>query len=155
MTADLPRQDLLLVDRYLDGALSPDEMVAVKRRFEADPGLRAMLRDRQALRRGFAAGRGDVVAAPSGFAAQVVAAARRLPVVDIEVAAAATVLCRRVMFAAAALLLAALLWQSGLFAGNGDGTLQAAPDEAQQVIDELDAAIARSGGVVRGEAAGK
>ena len=50
-------------------------------------------------------------------------------------------LCRRILLAAAIVCAASLLWHSGLFAGRGDGTLEAAPDEVAEVIKALDARI--------------
>lgn len=140
MNSDLSRPDLLLIDRYLDGALRADELTAARIRLEAEPALRIGLQERMQLRRGFEAGRGAVYGAPDGFAAGVVAAARRLPIAEDAVETVSR-LCRRIVFAAAAIVLAAVLWQSGLFHERGNGTLQAAPDEAARIIDALDAKI--------------
>jgi hypothetical protein len=142
MNSDLSRGDERLLDRFLDGTLSPGEVASCQRRLEGEPLLRAALRDRTRLRRGFAAGRGTAFAAPAGFAARVVAAARRLPpAADDPESADVVRFCRRVLLAAAIVVAATLLWHSGLFASPGDGTLQAAPDEIDRVIDALDAKI--------------
>jgi len=142
MTRAPSNQDLLLLDRFLDGAMSEAEMADCRSRLEAEPRLRAALQDRQRLRRGFAAGRDAVVTPRPGFAASVVAATRRLPVgTGDEQTGVVVRFCRRALLAAAALVAAALLWQSGVFHDRGDGTLQAAPDEAQRIIDALDARI--------------
>ncbi len=139
MSPDLSRQDLVLLDRYLDAALSADEQVTLRRRLDAEPLLRQGLQQRSQLRRGFHAGRAAVFTAPVGFADGVLAAARRLP--HVEIGAVAGRFCRRLLLAAAAVLLAALVWQSGLLREQGNGTLEAAPDAAQRVIDALDAKI--------------
>jgi hypothetical protein len=139
---DLANHDLQMLDRFLDGAMSADEQAACRRRLEAEPELRAGLQLRKGLRRGFAAGRAAAFAPRPGFAEGVVAAARRLPAARADESVAATVrICRRLLLVAAALVAAALLWQSGLFRERGDGTLQAAPAEAQRIIDALDAKI--------------
>src|SRR5262245_759507 len=142
MTTDCTQKDMLLIDRYLDGALASAELAAAKTRLEAEPALRACLQARTRLRRGFVAGRAATFAAPAGFAEGVVAAARRLPVAPGEPAERTVRVCRRLLIAAAAVMIGALLWRSGLFREGGNGTLQAAPDAAQRVIDALDAKIA-------------
>src|SRR5262249_2387585 len=128
--------------RYLDGALASAELAAAKARLEAEPALRACLQERARLRRGFEAGRAATFAAPAGFAEGVVAAARRPPVAARRPGGGGVRLCRRLLIAAAAVMIGALLWRSGLFREGGNGTLQAAPDAAQRVIDRLDAKIA-------------
>jgi anti-sigma factor RsiW len=138
---DSTQKDLLLIDRYLDGALASSELAAAKARLEAEPALRACLQERTRLRRGFVAGRAATFAAPAGFAESVVAAARRLPETGEPVEPTVR-MCRRLLIAAAAVIVGVLLWRSGLFREAGNGTLQAAPDAAQRVIDALDAKIA-------------
>lgn len=147
---NVPARDLLLLDRFLDGALSADELAVCRRRLEAEPALRQALQQRTRLRAGFDAGREQVFAPRAGFAEGVVAAARRLPVAGDEVAAvgAAVRTCRRMLLVAAAVAAAAVLWQSGLFRDRGDGTLRAAPDEASRILDALDAEV-RAGAVDR------
>jgi hypothetical protein len=137
MNSDPTRDDERRLDRFLDGALSAAEAAGLRRRLDGEPLLAAALQERMRLRRGFAAGREAVFVPPAGFAARVVAAARLLP--PDRAAADVVALCRRVLLAAAVVLGAALLWRSGLFASPGDGTLQAAPDEVDRVIDLLDA----------------
>lgn len=140
--SDLANHDLQMLDRFLDGAMSADEQFACRQRLEAEPLLRTGLQQRRQLRRGFEAGRASAFAPRPGFAEGVVGAARRLPAANGDETAAATIrICRRLLLVAAALVAAALLWQSGLFRDRGDGTLQAAPAEAQRIIDALDAQI--------------
>lgn len=146
----IPKKDLLLLDRFLDGALVGDELQSCRQRLERDPVLRKALQQRKAMRRGFEAGRANAHEPSPGFAANVVAAARRLPVVvDGEGDSSAAVgLCRRLLIAAAVVVAATALWHSELFHEGGDGTLQASPDEVQRTIDELDARIGRDAGGV-------
>lgn len=144
-------QDLLLLDRFLDGALAESEAQACRRRLEGEPALRRTLQQRQALRRGFAAGRAEAFAPPAAFAASVLAAARRLPApADRDSSRDIATLCRRILVVAAAVITAAVLWQSGLLRGAGDGTLQAAPGEVRQVLEELDAGIRAQAGRAEG-----
>jgi len=140
-------RDCRLLDRFLDNALTGDELAACRRRLELEPALRAQLQERAWLRRGFTAGRDDGVRPPAGFAAGVVAAARRLPA-----AAGAgdprdfVQLCRRLLLVAAAVLVVSAVWHSGLFSGATEDTLQAAPDEVKQVLELLDARIRQAAG---------
>lgn len=140
MSADLSRQDLLLVDRFLDGELAGEALAAARLRLEREPLLREALQQRRQMRVGFAAGREAVFAAPKGFTDGVLAAARRLPTGE-AVAEVASTFCRRVLWLAAAVVLGAVVWQSGLVRGCRTESLQAAPDEIQRVIDDLDAKV--------------
>jgi hypothetical protein len=141
MSSGLNREDVRMLDRFLDDALADAELAACRRRLEAEPELYRGLQQRARLRRGFHADRDTAFAPPPRFAAAVVDAARRLPAVAEPDTAATVRACRRLLLAAAAVMAAALIWQSGLFRDRGDGTLQAAPDEAQRIIDALDAEI--------------
>lgn len=141
MNQPVSRDDERLLDRFLDDALSAEALSACRRRLEQEPQLRAALQQRQSLRQGFRAARGQTFAAPASFAGNVVAAARRLPV-DRSEDPDLMVLCRRLLVAAAAILVVAALWSSGLFRSGGSGDLQAAPDEVQRLIQELDAKAA-------------
>lgn len=138
MNQPVSRDDERLLDRYLDDALPAEALGECRRRLEQEPQLRAALQARQHLRRGFQVARSQTFAVPTGFAASVVTAARRLPVDRSEDLDLVTV-CRRLLVAAAAILVVALLWSSGLFRAADSGDLQAAPDEVQRLIQELDA----------------
>ncbi len=140
MSADLSRQDQLLVDRFVDGELAGEALAAARLRLEREPLLRAAVQQRRQLRAGFAAGRETVFAAPKNFADGVLAAARRLPTGE-AIGDVAVTACRRVLWLAAAVAIAAVVWQSGLFRGCDTGSLQAAPDEIRRVIDDLDAKV--------------
>lgn len=146
----IPKKDLLLLDRFLDGALVGDELQSCRQRLERELALRKALQERKAMRRGFEVGRSAAHEPSAGFAANVVAAARRLPVVvdDEGESSAAVVMCRRLLIAAAVVVAATVLWHSELFHEGDDGTLQASPDEIQRTIDELDARIGRDAGGV-------
>jgi len=138
----LSNKDLQLLDRFLDGALSGAELQACRHRLETEPAFRKELQQRRGLRRGFEAGRETAFEPSPDFAASVVMAARRLPVVDAEGdSAGSATLCRRILIAAALVLAATILWHSELFHDGGEDTLQASPDEVQRTIDELDARI--------------
>jgi hypothetical protein len=145
MSSEPNRHDVRLIDRFLDGAMSDVELAACRRRLEAEPALSRCLQQRARLRAGFHADRDAGPAPPAAFADRVVAAARRLPAVAEPDEGATIRVCRRILLAAAAVVAAALLWQSGLFRDRNDGTLQAAPDEAQRIIDALDAQISARG----------
>lgn len=144
MSALLKDQDLMLLDRYLDGELSPEQRAICAARLAAEPALRAGLEERTQLRRAFRAdggGGGRFVPRP-GFADRVLAATHRLPVeVAADSASNVVKLCQRILLVAAAVFAAAMLWQSGMFTDGGDSSLQAAPDEVQQIVDDLDAKI--------------
>lgn len=144
MTKTLSDQDLILLDRFLDGELAPEARAALQQRLLAEPSLRDGLSERTQLRAGF---RADLDSGPGfrprpGFADRVLQASHRLPVetgTDGEVSIVR--FCRRILLVAAAVFAAAMLWQSGLFGTGGEGSLQAAPDEAQRIVDDLDARI--------------
>jgi anti-sigma factor RsiW len=151
MTPQLSDQDLMLLDRYLDGELSPAQATSCNARLAAEPALRAGLQARADLRRPFRVGVGDGFVPRPGFAGRVLASARRLPVdAGGEAAAGAVHLCKRILLIAAAVFAAAMLWQSGVFTGGADPSLQAAPDEAQRIVDDLDARVReRAAGAAR------
>ena len=48
---------------------------------------------------------------------------------------------KSILLVAAAVFAAALLWQGAMSWGRGPESLQAAPDEAQRIVDDLDAKI--------------
>jgi hypothetical protein len=50
-------------------------------------------------------------------------------------------LCKRILLVAAAVFAAAMLWQGAVTFSGGSSSLQAAPDEAQRIVDDLDARI--------------
>jgi anti-sigma factor RsiW len=137
---EISRGDELLLDRFLDGALTAEALAECRRRLEDERALRAALRERMRLRRGFIAGRDAVFVPPAGFASRVLEATRRLPPA-VDAGIDVIVVCRRILLAAAIVCAASLLWHSGLFVQHGDGTLQAAPDEAAEVIKALDERI--------------
>ncbi len=132
----------MMIDRFLDGELDGELLARCRDRLAADPGLRAVLQEREQLRRGFREGRSAAARAPAGFGAQVIAAARRLPSIDrSETDATVVRFCQRLLIAAAAIVVMAVIWQSGVLQGGGDGRLQASPDEVQGIIDGLDQGI--------------
>lgn len=142
MSTSPTTQDLILLDRFLDGELSDEQRAALQQRLLAEPALRSGLEERTRLRSAFAADAGPGFRPRSGFADRVLAASRRLPVESSGEGEAAVVqFCRRILLVAAAVFAAAMLWQSGMFGSGGEGSLQAAPDEAQRIVDELDARI--------------
>lgn len=144
MTKSLSNPDLMLLDRFLDGELAPEARAALQQRLLAEPALRDGLAERTQLRTAF---RAEADAGPgfrprAGFADRVLQASRRLPVeTGTDGEASIVRLCRRILLVAAAVFAAAMLWQSGLFGTGGEGSLQAAPDEAQRIVDDLDARI--------------
>lgn len=158
----LSATDERLLHRFLDGELPDQEAAACRTRLEsgleADAVLRQGLQELQQMRRVVAAARAPLVAAPAGFTAGVLAAARRLPsreqMQKLEVEQAAVgqglmTLCRRLLIAAAVLFCVGLAWQSGLFGDRRADTLQAAPGDVQREMDRLDALI-QSGAVIQG-----
>jgi anti-sigma factor RsiW len=145
---NISASDERLLHRFLDGALAGEEAVACRSRLAAEPALRQGLAGLQQLRAAFAEARQPVMAAPAGFTAGVLAAARRLPTqVELReagdwdaVAGPGMVrLCRRLLLAAAVLFGLGLLSQSGLFGDGRADTLQAAPDEVHREMQRLDA----------------
>jgi anti-sigma factor RsiW len=138
MNPVIPDRDERLLDRFLDGVLHGAELAACRARLEQEPALRAALQARQRLRAGFRAGREHAFAPPAGFAANVLAEARRLPEIDRTDGADMMRICRRLLLVAAALFAASLIWHSGLLRRSDDGSLQAAPGEVQRIIDDLD-----------------
>jgi hypothetical protein len=147
MSSPLSDQDLRLLDRYLDEALEGPALDSIRQRFAAEPALRAGLQQRMELRRATKAAAATQFAPRAGFADRVVAASRRLPEPAPEVGEELVKLCKRILLVAAAVFAAALLWH-GATTWIGDAeSLQAAPDEAKQIVDDLDAKIrARAGG---------
>ncbi len=143
--SDLVRGDQQLLQRLLDGELSPEATATLEARLLAEPALRAGLERERGLRAGFVAGRPTAMAAPAGFAAGVMAAVRRQPSRRELVAEQAAVdlgqMCRRILIAAAILIAVGLAWHSGLFAGRAHDQLQAAPDEIRHEMERLDALI--------------
>jgi anti-sigma factor RsiW len=156
----LSANDERLLHRFLDGELPELEAAACRARLVAEPTLREGLQGLQQLHRVFTVSAAPGVAAPAGFTAGVLAAARRLPSreqmrqVDAEQAAVEQglrVLCRRLLIAAAVLFSLGLAWQAGLLGDRRADTLQAAPALVQDEMERLDALIQsgaiRSGGI--------
>lgn len=141
MSAELPDRDLQLIDRYLDGALPDDAVAALRARLVAEPRLRSGLQQRTELRRAVRAGSEVSFAPRAGFADRVLAASRRLPEPEVADGADLVRLCKRILLVAAAMFAAALLWQGAMSLGRSPESLQAAPDEAQRIVDDLDAKI--------------
>jgi anti-sigma factor RsiW len=141
MTAPLADRDLQLLDRYVDGALEGPALDALRARLAAEPALRAGLQQRNELRRTVRAS-ADVAFSPrAGFADRVLAASRRLPEPEQEAGVEMVRLCKRILWVAAAVFAAAMLWQGAMTFSGGSSSLQAAPDEAQRIVDDLDARI--------------
>lgn len=141
MTSPLPDQDLRLLDRYLDDALEGPALDALRQRLAAEPALRAGLQQRADLRRATKAAASAQFTPRIGFAGRVVAASRRLPEPGREVGDEIVNLCKRILLIAAAVFAAALLWHGATTWNGGADSLQAAPDEAQRIVDDLDARI--------------
>ncbi len=139
MSASVSDQDLMLLDRYLDGELADEARAACKERLAREPLLQRALGERMRLRAAFQPAPATFAARP-GFADRIASAARRQPSPDAS-APQVVRLCKRLLLCAAAVVAAALLWQSGLLSAAGPGSLQAAPDAAQKIIDDLDARI--------------
>lgn len=147
MTSPLPDKDLVLLDRYLDEALDGPALDALRERLAAEPALRAGLQERVSLRRATKAAAAVQFSPRAGFAGRVVAASRRLPEPGPEVGDEIVTLCKRILLIAAAVFFAALLWHGATTWNGGADSLQAAPDEAQKIVDDLDAKIrARAAG---------
>ncbi len=139
------------VMRCLDGEMSVSELAEFERQQAADPALAEQVAEARRLAEVFAVDRHTSgVEVPVGFAAGVLEAARRAPLVDsprtleLEVTGvqqqeivAATHLARVLMVAAAALAGVALLVFAGLLRQTESRYLEASPAEIQQVIDEL------------------
>jgi len=141
MTAELPDRDLQLIDRYLDGDLQGDALDALRARLVAEPRLRTGLQQRSELQRAVRASAETSFAPRAGFADRVLAASRRLPEPEVADGADLVRLCKSILLVAAAVFAAALLWQGAMSWGRGPESLQAAPDEAQRIVDDLDAKI--------------
>lgn len=141
----LSTRDLRLLHRFLDGAMGGDEVVAFRTRVEAEPQLRQELQALQQQQRAFQDARQPVVAAPAGFTAGVLAAARRLPnrteLHESEASEGMRRLCRRLLIAAALLFGLGLAWHVGVFGDDRADTLQAAPGDVKREMDRLDALI--------------
>ncbi len=139
----LSHQDELLLQRHLDGELDAAASAALRARLAAEPELAKGLDEARALRTGFLVGRATAMRPSASFTGKVLAAARQLPsrreLEQADVAERAMRVCRRILLAAALLAGVGLLWQFGAARSGGSGQLQAVPDEAQRVIDELDA----------------
>jgi anti-sigma factor RsiW len=140
--------DSLLVQRFLDGELSPEAGAALRARLAAEPDLAAAVEAARALRVPFAAAKA-APGAPAGFAGRVVAAVRQLPSrAQLEGAEAAAVVlrvCRRVLVAAAVLFAVGLAMRSGWLELGLGAPLQAAPDEVQSELQRLDRLILERG----------
>lgn len=151
---NLSNDDRKNLHRFLDGELDAAAAAAFRERMAADPELRGELAGERALRAGFVAARADVVVAPTGFTAGVLASVRRLPARDQierqEVGDRVVRLCRRLLLAAAVLFGLGLVWHSGLFEERAD-RLEAAPDEIQREMERLDALIRADSGEVGGQ----
>lgn len=147
MSSPLSDQDLRLLDRYLDEALEGSALDSLRQRLAAEPALRAGLQQRMDLRRATKAAASLQFSPRAGFADRVVASSRRLPESGPEVGDEIVKLCKRILWIAAAVFAAALFWHGATTWNGGAESLQAAPDEAQQIVDELDAKIrARAAG---------
>jgi anti-sigma factor RsiW len=140
---DLPERDRMLLQRHLDGELDGAASTAFAARLAAEPSLARAAAAERALRGVLATARGDVRRAPPSFAANVVAAARRLPtrqqLEQADVAAGAVSLCRRLLLAAAIVAGLGLVWHSGLVHLGQPQPLQAAPGDVKREMDRLDA----------------
>jgi len=136
--------DSKTLHRFLDGELDAAASAAFRTRLLAEPELRQLLAAEQQLRGGFVAARAEVVAAPAGFTAGLLAAVRRLPSRDQleqqEVGERVVRLCRRLLVAAVILFGLGLVWHSGLLDAHTD-KLEAAPDEIHSEMERLDARI--------------
>ncbi len=141
MISQLPDKDLLLLDRYLDEELAGVVLDALRQRLAAEPALRAGLQQRMDLRRATEAAAAVHFTPRAGFADRVVLASRRLPEPGLEVGDDVVKLCKRILLIAAAVFVAALLWHGATTWNAGAASLQAAPDEAQRIVDDLDAKI--------------
>jgi anti-sigma factor RsiW len=141
MTAPLADRDLQLLDRYVDGALEGPALDALRARLASEPALRAGLQHRNELRRTVRASAEVAFSPRAGFADRVLAASRRLPEPEQEAGVEMVRLCKRILLVAAAVFAAAMLWQGAMTFSGGSSSLQAAPDEAQRIVDDLDARI--------------
>jgi len=137
--------DQRLLYRFLDGELVADEAAACRARLEREPLLRQCLQELQDGARGFATARAETMAAPAGFNAKVLAAARRLPdraaLRESELGDRMMVLCRRLLIAAAILFGIGSLWHSGLLDGRSTDSLQASPAAVEREMKRLDGVI--------------
>ena len=142
------------VARFVDGEMSRDEGVAFDAALRADPALRAAVEDVRRLRQWFAPGRceAEPTASPEFhqrlLAAVATTAAEQVSVRPGQDDAAASVeasverIARRVIAAAAAIIVAVTLAFAAWFGrAPGDGRLEAAPDDVQHAMSELDARI--------------
>jgi anti-sigma factor RsiW len=157
---NLSATDERLLHRFLDGELTEPEAAACRARLEADAAFHQGWLALEGLRRVVGAAKPASVAAPAGFTASVLAAARRLPSREqlreleaerVAVGQGVMTLCRRLLIAAAVLFCLGLAWQSGLFGDRRDDMLQAAPGDVQREMDRLDSLI--QNGAVRPEGA--
>ncbi|MCA8976803.1 MAG: hypothetical protein KDC98_18925 [Planctomycetes bacterium] len=141
----LSADDQMLLQRFLDRELAADEAASLRSRLDREPELAAGFAEFEELSRGFAAGRSAGFVAPAGFTAAVLAEVRKLPdrirLQEAEFSARAMVLCRRLLLAAAILFGLGLCWHIGLFDGGSATTLEAAPDEIDRVLDQIDAIV--------------
>lgn len=149
---NLSHRDELLVQRHLDGALSPTDAAAFAARLAAEPALREGHAAANAMRGAFAAAREGAMRPRAGFKAAVLAAVRQLPtrlqLEQADIAARTVRFCRRLLLAAALLGSIGFAVSAGLL-GGGAPTMQASPDEMQREIDRLEAVV-RAGGQAGG-----
>lgn len=153
---NLPHRDQLLLQRYLDDRLAPNERAAFAARLAAEPALHEAHERERALHAGFRAAAATSRAPSASFTANVLAKARQLPsrvaLEQADVAAVGVGLIRKFLLAAVVLVGLGLLWQSGLGREQESPHLQAVPAaDEQREIDRLDDLL-RSGAVrPRGE----
>lgn len=142
---NLSNRDELLVQRHLDGELSPTDAAAFAVRLDAEPTLREGLALARALRGAFVAAREGAVRPRAGFKAAVLGAVRKLPtrlqLEQADVADRTMSLCRRLLLAAMLLGGIGFAVGAGLFGGAEANTMQASPGEIQRELDRLEAVV--------------
>jgi anti-sigma factor RsiW len=145
---NLSHRDELLVQRHLDGELSPSDAVAFAARLEIEPALRDCHAAASALRSGFCAAREGMLRPRPGFKAAVLSAVRQLPsrlqLEQADLANRTVVFCRRLLLAAVLLGSIAFAFNIGLFGGPAAKTLQADPNAVQHEIDRLERIVRSS-----------
>lgn len=136
--------DLLEVQRYVDGELSPEALAAFEARLRADPSLLAAVEAARAQRRLFADDPAALLPKPLAVADAILEQVRRLPrrqdlmrlVEGDELAAVVAATGRRWLIAAALLLVAALLFGAGLIRPSG-GEAHARDAAELRQLDEI------------------